>query len=228
MIFCFLILGLTASALAQTKAQLGREIESLSKQLAEMQESPYPQPYAQDTSKVDFLGDELHKAQGIILLDRTKGVFIFGYHRGNGVALAKDADGHWSAPAFVSSTGASLGFQIGGEKDFFVILLMSSNAVHALGKQTVDFGAQVNGTSLGHNYSAQAGTVSPPTVLVYSMHRGLFGGAYIKGGAISPDNHDNAVYYEKHVSMNGILFHHEAQPTRVERLLVKSVTQYGK
>jgi SH3 domain-containing YSC84-like protein 1 len=84
--------------------------------------------------------DVLKKAQGIILLDCTKAGFGFAYQGGNGVAMVKDASGNWSPAAFLSATEASLGFQIGGEQNFYVILLITTNTTHALTGSTIDFG----------------------------------------------------------------------------------------
>ncbi len=68
--------------------------------------------------------DVLHRAQGIILLDRTKAGFILAYQGGGGVAMVRDADRTkaWSPAAFVGASEASLGFQVGGEQGFYVIL----------------------------------------------------------------------------------------------------------
>src|SRR6266576_3392778 len=61
--------------------------------------------------------DLLRRAQGIILLDRTKAGFLFAFQGGVGVAMTKDPNTHqWSAPAFISANDASIGFQIGGEQ----------------------------------------------------------------------------------------------------------------
>ena len=77
--------------------------------------------------------ENLRKALGIILLDRTKAGFIFAYQGGGGLAMVKDAkSGRWSPPAFLTANEASLGVQIGGQQSFVVILLMNTNATHAL------------------------------------------------------------------------------------------------
>src|SRR5690242_9261457 len=72
--------------------------------------------------------DTLRQAQGIILLERTKAGFIFAYQGGGGVALVKDDRGNWSPAAFLSANEGSLGFQVGGEHVFYVLLLMNTNA----------------------------------------------------------------------------------------------------
>lgn len=170
---------------------------------------------------------DLAKARGIILLDRTKGAFIFGYQSGNGVVLVKDPSDRWSPAAFISSIGASLGPQIGGTKDFFVVLLMSPTATEALRKSVFDFGAKASATS-GNEHTGAQETVASGTCLVYNAHNGLFAGAEIKGGSIAPDAKVNAIYYGRPVSMNGILFAHQVTPSRTEDQLIAKISQYSR
>src|SRR5690349_7019244 len=57
----------------------------------------------------------LDKARAIAVFPSTvKGAFIVGAQHGKGVISAR-MDGKWSAPAFVTLTGGSLGLQIGGQ-----------------------------------------------------------------------------------------------------------------
>ena len=131
-VLAFLIMGSAGPAFGATKQELNERIQSLRAQLADMQTNAATRIPAQ----------KLAAASGIILLDRTQGALGFGYHEANGVALARDADGRWSPAGFVSAHGASLGPQIGGTRDFFVILMMSPEAAQALKQPVIDFGGQ--------------------------------------------------------------------------------------
>src|SRR6476646_8592270 len=63
--------------------------------------------------------DLLKKARGIVLLDRTKAGFIFAYQGGSGVAMVRDPKtAKWGPAAFLTANEASLGFQVGGERNF--------------------------------------------------------------------------------------------------------------
>jgi lipid-binding SYLF domain-containing protein len=115
-IVSILTVVLASSALALNRPQLDDRIQSLTAKFTAMEQNPATRVPA----------GELARAKGIILLDRTKGALILGVHGGNGVALTREPAGQWSSVGFVSSGGASLGPQIGGSKDFFVILLMSA------------------------------------------------------------------------------------------------------
>lgn len=215
MIIGLLVMGLTGSAWAVTRDELNSRIQSLNQEFTTMQQNPGTRIPAAD----------LAKAQGIVLLDQTKGGLLFAYHSGDGIAMVKNASGHWSAPAFVSSTGASFGVQAGGERDFYVILFTSPQAAHALTQQKVNFGAQVGGTGGNANYNAEANTVPADSIKVYSAHHGVFGGASVKGGTLSADDKADTAYYGRNVSMNDILFNGQVQPTPTEDSLINDLGQ---
>ena len=210
-----LVMGLTGSAWAVTRDDLNSRIQSLNQEFTTMQQNPGTRIPAAD----------LAKAQGIVLLDQTKGGLIFAYHSGDGIAMVKNSSGHWSAPAFVTSTGASFGVQAGGERDFYVILFTSPQAAHALTQQKVNFGAQVGGTGGNENYNAEANTVPADSIKVYSAHHGVFGGASVKGGTLSADDKADMAYYGRNVSMNDILFNGQVQPTPTEDGLINNIGQ---
>lgn len=170
----------------------------------------------------------LRKAQGIILLDRTRAGFLFAYQGGSGVAMARDAQGNWSPPAFLTATEASLGFQIGGEQNFFVILLMSTNAAHKLTASFVDFGGEARGTAGDQSAGAEGQAVPTDSVLVYSDRTGLYGGAAIKGGSISADENANEMYYGHYVTMNDILFDKKVSPTAAATDLANTISEYSR
>jgi len=173
--------------------------------------------------------DVLRQARGIILMDRTRAGFLFAYQGGSGVAMAKDPEtGKWSAPAFLMANEASLGFQIGAEQNFIVILLMSSNATRFLTDPNFEFGGEASGTA--GEVSAGAGrTISDAErpVLVYSSHKGLYGGAAIKGNALSPDENANQIYYGQWLSMKEILFDKKVQPTSTSAKLTAAIEGYS-
>src|SRR5436190_2514202 len=118
-----LLAGFAASAIGVEKTELDNRMRTLTAKFEALQLKP-------DKS---IPADNLRKAQGIILLDRTKAGFLFAYQGGGGVAMVKDPSTEkWSPPAFLAAHEASLGFQIGGQQSFFVILLMNTNATRLL------------------------------------------------------------------------------------------------
>lgn len=213
-----LTMGLVLSANAADRSQLNDRIHSITAKFTAMQQNPATHVPA----------DELARARGIILLDRTRGALFFGFHRGIGVALVRDESGRWSPPGFVSSAGASLGPQIGGSGDFFVILLMSRGAVEALKQPVIDFGGQASATGGGMHTGAQAMTKSSPSVLVYSQSNGLYAGATIRGGSISADKNANRVYYGRPISMDEIVFSRDVTPSLAQQDLIAKIDEFSR
>ena len=128
-----LLMGVATTALAMSPADLDNRIRTLTERFEAFQQEP---------SK-SIPAETLRRAQGIILLDRTKAGFLFAYQGGGGVAMVKDSKlGTWSPVGFLSANQASLGFQIGGEQTFYVILLMTTNSTRMLVDPTVEFGGE--------------------------------------------------------------------------------------
>ena len=214
------LLAFASSTPAAGKAELDNRIRALSAKFDSLQAKP-------DKA---IPAETLRKAQGIILLDRTKAGFIFAYQGGGGVALARDPKtDKWGPAAFLAGNEASLGFQVGGQQSFFVILLMNTNATRLLTEPNFEFGGEARGTAGNASLGAE-GTVSNPEqlVLVYDDRKGLFGGAAIKAGAISPDDEANRVYYGQFLTMKEILFDRKVSPTETATTLANKLTEHAK
>jgi lipid-binding SYLF domain-containing protein len=215
-----ILLGFATSAFALDKAALNHRIRKLTVKFESMQANPEKRVPA----------EKLRQAKGIILLDRTKAGFIFAYQGGSGVALVKDPKTEkWSPAAFVSANEASLGFQIGGEQTFYVILLMHTNAVHMLTDAKIDFAGEARGTAGDVSAGEQSQiSLNENPVLVYANRAGLYGGAAIKGGAITADDEANRTYYDAYVTMQDILFDNKVKATDTETELATKLTEYSK
>ena len=212
-----LLLGFASSTFALDKAELDHRIHKLTAKFESMQSNPEKRVPA----------DNLRQAKGIILLDRTKAGFIFAYQGGSGVALVKDPKTeNWSPAAFVSANEASLGFQVGGEQAFYVILLMHTNAVRMLTESKIDFAGEARGTA-GDATAGEEGKISVTEhpVLVYDDRAGLYGGAAIKGGAISADDEANRIYYDQYLTLRDILFDNKVQPSETASELAKKLSE---
>ncbi len=173
--------------------------------------------------------DILKKAQGIVLLDRTKGAFIVGYEGGGGIAMARDAKDKWGPISFMSAGEGSLGFQIGGQQSFMVIVILTKDAASRLSGSVFDFGGEARGTA-GDQSSGTEGKVSSDErpVMVYDSREGLFGGAAVKGGKTSPDDAANEKYYGKIVSTREILSGEGVKPTKAAEQFVEKIEKYSK
>ena len=215
-----LLTGLAGSALALDQAELDRRIQLLSAKYEAMQAKP----------EKAVPHDTLRKARGIVLLDRTKAGFLFAYQGGAGVAMVRDSKtDKWSPVAFLSANEASLGFQIGGQQSFFVILLMNTNATRLLIEPNFEFGGEARGTAADSSAGAEGVVKSvEQSVIVFDDRQGLYGGAAIKGGAIAPDEKANQVYYGKFLSMTEILFEKKVEPTDTAASLARKINESSK
>ena len=213
-------LAFAATAMAIDRTELDSRIRTLTSRFEAMQQRPDRRIPAEN----------LRKAQGIVLLDRTKAGFIFAYQGGSGVALVRDPKSDkWGPAAFLTANEASLGFQVGGERNFFVILFMSTNATRLLTVPNVMAGGEARGTA-GDSTAVAEGTVTSPgtDVLVYDERKGLYAGAALKGGSIAPDENANHAYYGQFLSMQEILFEHKVKPTDAAAELARKLTDYTK
>ena len=215
-----LLLGLAAPARAIDKAALDKRIRTITTKFDTMQAKPDKRIPAEN----------LRKAKGIIFLDRTKAGFLFAFEGGGGLAMVKDAkSGAWSPPAFMRANEASLGFQIGGQQSFVVILLMNTNATRALTDSSFKFGGEASGTA-GNASGKAEGTVSDvdqQLMLVYSDTVGLYGGAAVKGGDLSPDTEANVAYYGEYLTPTEILMGNKAKPSASATGLAEKITQFS-
>ena len=221
LIIGLLLLGLAIPALATTKADVEKRIRLLTVKLDEMQAKPDKRVPA----------EMLRNAKGIILMDRTKGGFIFGYQGGGGLAMVKDKkSGRWSPPSFLTSNEGSFGLQIGGQQSFTVILLMNTNATHALIDSTANFGGEASGTAGNSSGKAEGSPTEDPlqSILVYRDVTGFYGGATIKGGALSPDTDANVAYYGQSLTPEDILFGRKGKPTDAATTLMQKLDEFSK
>jgi lipid-binding SYLF domain-containing protein len=78
--------------------------------------------------------------------------------------------------------------------------------------------------------AGEKGTVTSPSgsVLGYSDRKGLYGGAVVKGDAITPDNYANRVYYGESLTMREILFEKKVKPTEAATELAQKLANLSK
>ncbi len=215
-----LLIGLVLPASALDKTELDFRIRNLMLKLETLQSKPDKRIPA----------ESLRKAKGIVLLDQTKAGFMFAYQGGSGVVMAKDPKtGRWSPPAFMKSSEASLGFQVGGQQSFVVILLMRTNILDELSSGSYKFSGEASGTA-GENSSGVEGNISGPEphVLVYTDKEGLYGGAALKGASLKIDTKADVTYYGQAVTPKEILVDHKVEPSSPAVDLARKLEGFAK
>ena len=140
----------------------------------------------------------LEKAEAIAVFPSTiKGAFIVGAQRGKGVISVRDANGAWSSPAFLTLTGGSFGFQIGGQAVDIILVVMNRRGVENLLMNQFEIGGEASATAgpVGRDTAASTDVQLRAQMLSYSRSRGLFAGISLKGAAIRADQDSNAAFY---------------------------------
>ncbi|HEX3106572.1 MAG TPA: lipid-binding SYLF domain-containing protein [Terriglobales bacterium] len=148
----------------------------------------------------------------------TKGGFIVGGEHGNGAVSCRTASG-WSAPAFITITGGSVGLQAGGEHQE-IVLLMNNQGKQELTNGHWDLGAEaVAAGPTGDSASASESTGWKAPVLSYSHSSGAYAGANLQGSKIDLDHDANHNLYGPNASIKSILDGQAQAPEAAHRFL---------
>ena len=148
----------------------------------------------------------LHRSKCVAVIPSlTKAGFIVGGEHGNGVISCRTSSG-WSAPAFITMSGGSIGLQAGGEhKD--IVLLMNEQGEQMLNSGHWDLGAEAvaagpSGESVGG--AEDTGWGKTP-VLSYSRSSGAYAGADVGGSKLDADKDTMHNLYGKDATMQSVL-----------------------
>jgi lipid-binding SYLF domain-containing protein len=139
----------------------------------------------------------LNKAEAIAVFPGVvKAAFIIGGRGGQGV-ISRRIKGGWSAPAFFSLSGGSIGPQIGAQKTDYVFLIMNEDGVKGLLNDKFELGGEagVAAGPVGREAAASTNLRLDAGILSYSRSKGVFVGAALKGAVINPDNDLNEAVY---------------------------------
>jgi SH3 domain-containing YSC84-like protein 1 len=157
----------------------------------------------------------IEKAQAVVVIPSTvKGALLIGAQRGKGVMSVKSASG-WSAPAFVTLTGGSVGLQIGGQATDIVLVVVNERGIDNLAQNTFKIGgdASVAAGPVGREAAASTDYRLQAQILSYSRSRGLFAGVSLAGSTIRADRDANEKIYGVGYSTRNIVVERKVEPT---------------
>ena len=143
--------------------------------------------------------DLLAKAKAVVVFPGSiKGAFIVGGQGGKGIAVRRVGDG-WSAPAFLNMAGGSVGFQVGGAKTDYVLLIMNDKGLKNLLEDKFEIGGEgsVAAGPVGRTAAATTNATLDAEILTYSRSKGIFAGIALKGVVITSDQDINTAVYQK-------------------------------
>jgi lipid-binding SYLF domain-containing protein len=152
----------------------------------------------------------LDKAEAIAIFPGTiKGGFVVGAQHGRGIISARlENTRAWSAPAFMTINGGSIGAQIGAQAVDVVLVIMSRRGLQNLVSNEFKVGADagVAAGPVGREASAGTDVQMRAEILSYSRARGLFAGINLNGSSIRGDDDANTRFYGKPLKTGDIVF----------------------
>ena len=114
------------------------------------------------------------KAECVLVVPAfKKGAFVVGGQYGQGLATCRTGDG-WSAPVFIQLTGASFGFQIGGQSTDLVLVGINKKSADDLLKDKVKLGGDISAAAgpVGRSSEASTTELANAEFLTYSRAKG--------------------------------------------------------
>jgi lipid-binding SYLF domain-containing protein len=182
----------------------------------------------QGNVKTAIPAEKLRAARGIIIVNQFQGGLIFGIKDGYGVALVRRPNGKWSVPAFLKAGEFSFGLQAGAKAINAVYLLMDDNTARLLLRNRMNLGADakaVAGIRAAEREALSKALPGDANVLVYSNVEGLYVGATLKTGYLSPHQKANEVFYNSSHRMPELLYSDWVTPPSEARFLMDYVTR---
>lgn len=165
--------------------------------------------------------DLLRRAKAVMIVpELSRGGILVGAQGGAGLLLAKQPDGGWSAPAFYSIGGPTVGLQVGFQTAKVVFFVMSDAALQAWLRGDFKFGAQggiavfVEGSEGPSRKTSQGADV-----VAWIRANGAYAGITAEGTSISFNQDDNRFYYGKtlnaeEIVVRGAATNHDADALR--------------
>ncbi len=182
----------------------------------------------QGNVKTAIPAEVLRRAKGLIIVNQFQGGLIFGIKDGYGVALVRRPNGKWSVPAFLKAGEFSFGLQAGAKAINVVYVLMDDNTARLLFRNRLNLGADAKAVAGIRAAEREAVTKYLPgdaNVYMYSTQEGLYAGATLKTGYLSPNQKANELFYNATHRMPELLYSDWVQPPAEAKFLMDYVTR---
>src|ERR1700685_4408389 len=153
----------------------------------------------------------LDKAECVIIFPSVlKAAFGIGASYGRGVMTCRSGEefeGPWGAPSMMALEGGSIGFQIGAQATYFVLLVMNDRGASSILSSKVKLGGDASAAAGPKGRDAEEATdvTLRAEGLTFSRARGLFAGISLEGSTVRPDNDGNEAVYGKKIEARDIV-----------------------
>ncbi len=195
---------LGAAALVATPAAAGAPRQEAEELVADAAETALY--FAQD-SAFETLWNLADDAKAFVIVpEKFRAGFIFGGSAGDAVLIARNKDGSWSQPTFMTIGSFSFGFQAGGEASEIVLAVMTQRGMEHLLSTSVKLGADISIAAGPIGAGAKAKTTD---ILAFSRSRGLYGGVSLEGSVLKTRVNWNTAYYNADVSPAEVVYRNE-------------------
>jgi len=190
------LLAIFASNMALAETAAGR-VESAATVLTEIMSTP------DKGIPSEILGSAKCVA---VVPSLLKGGFVVGAMHGRGMTTCRTETG-WSAPAPLTTTGGSIGLQIGGQAIDLVMLIMNNEGMKNLLSSQFKLGADASVAAgpVGRHAAADTDWKLKAQVLSYSRARGVFAGLALNGAVVGQDKESTREFYGRMVPFNTAL-----------------------
>lgn len=140
--------------------------------------------------------DALRQCKGVVIVHQYRVGLIFGGQGGSAVLVARNPQsGNWGPPVFLDPGGITFGLQAGAKEINSVFLLMSDEAVRRAYSGRFELGADAIAVAGPKTAEVDNFDLFKAPVLVYTSLGGLYAGAAIKGGWLTPYDKANRELY---------------------------------
>ncbi len=145
----------------------------------------------------------LRDARGVAIIPNVvKAGLVVDGRFGRGVVLARQPDGSWGNPVFITLSGGGIGVQAGVESTDVVLVFRTAHSVDRFlsgrGKLTLGGDVAIAAGPLGREAEAATDARLKAEIWSYSRSRGLFAGASLAGAAILIDHKSHEAFYSPH------------------------------
>ncbi len=142
----------------------------------------------------------MRNAHGMAIIPGVqKAGFVIGGQYGKGVLVARNENGTWGSPVFVTLSGGSVGWQIGVQTLDLVLSFRTRRSIDRVLQKGFTLGVDVSVAAgdLGRQAGAGTDTELKAEIYSYSRSKGLFAGIALAGANLEIDDDANAAYYGK-------------------------------
>lgn len=167
----------------------------------------------------------LDRAVGIAVFPSTvRAGFFVGGQRGRGFIAARDENtGAWSAPAFLTLTGGSIGLQVGAQSVDVILLIQNRRGLSRLLDNQFKLGGDASAVigPVGRSLEASTDLQLTAEILSYSRTRGVFAGVTLGGATLRADRDANERFYGERLDSTDVVLNGEtgdAMPEAAARL----------